>query len=184
MRYLTASFVLFATPVLAAEKPFFSLKNTDIVVAISFLLFIGVLVYFKVPKILGDLLDKRADAIRSELNEAKSLREEAQTVLANFERQSREVEEQAKRIIAHAKEEAVTAAEQAKEDLRISMERRIASAEDQIASAQDKAVKEVRDEAIRVAVTAAEEIIAKQMSAARANALIEEAIGTVEAKLH
>ena len=64
------------------------------------------------------------------------------------------------------------------------MARRIKAAEDQIASAQDKAVKEVRDEAIRVAVAAAQAVIAEQMTAAQGNTLIDAAIGSVAAKLH
>lgn len=185
MRGLTISLIVFATPVLAAgDKPFFSLKNTDFIVAISFLLFIAVLFYFKVPKLLGGLLDKRAKTIRAELDEAKSLREEAQTVLASYERKSREVEAQSKKIVEQAKEEARLAAEQAKEDLKASMERRIAAAEDQITSAQDKAIKEVKDEAVRVAVAAAQAVIAGQMTAAQGNKLIDEAITAVGDKLH
>lgn len=185
MRILTVLMTLAASPALAAVgKPFFSLSNTDFIVTIAFLLFIGVLVYLRVPGLLAGMLDKRADAIRAELDEAKALREEAQTVLASYERKQKEVAEQSKRIVEHAKEEARVAAEQAKEDLKVSMARRIAAAEDQIASAQAKVVKEVRDEAITVAVAAARGVIAKQMTAAAANKLIDESIDAVEAKLH
>jgi len=173
-----------ATPAFAASGPFFSLSNTNFVVMIAFLIFIGVLIYLKVPGLLGGLLDKRADAIRAELDEAKSLREEAQTVLASFERKTREVEEQSKRIVEQAQEEAKMAAAQAEEDLKVSVARRIAAAEDQIASAQAKAVKEVRDEAVTVAVSAARAVIVKQMTAAQGNSLIDDAIATVETKLH
>jgi len=173
-----------ATPAFAASGPFFSLSNTNFVVMIAFLIFIGVLIYLKVPGLLGGLLDKRADAIRAELDEAKSLREEAQTVLASFERKTREVEEQSKRIVEQAQEEAKMAAAQAEEDLKVSVARRIAAAEDQIASAQAKAVKEVRDEAVTVAVSAARAVIAKQMTAAQGNSLIDDAIAAVETKLH
>jgi F-type H+-transporting ATPase subunit b len=185
MRFLTFLFVLLATPALAAgDKPFFSLANTDFVVLLGFIAFIGVLIYFGVPKLLGGLLDKRAETIRAELNEAKSLREDAQTVLASYERKAREVEEQSKRIVEQAKQEAEAAAEQAKADLKVSMARRIAAAEDQIQSAEAKAVKEVRDEAIRVAVAAAETVLAQQITADQSNTLIDDAIGSVAAKLH
>ncbi len=184
MRFTTILLSLAATPAFAAKGPFFSLSNTDFVVSIGFLIFIGILVYLKVPGLLGGMLDKRAEGIRAELDEAKALREEAQTVLASYERKSREVQEQSERIVEHAKEEARIAAEQAKEDLAASMARRIAAAEDQIASAQAKVVKEVRDEAVTVAVNAAREVIAKQMTAAQGNKLVDDAIATVEAKLH
>jgi F-type H+-transporting ATPase subunit b len=173
-----------ASPALAASGPFFSLANTNFVVLIAFLLFIAVLLYLKVPGMLGGMLDKRAEGIRDELNEARRLREDAQSVLASYERKQKEVAEQSERIVEHAKEEARLAAEQAKEDLKVSIARRLAAAKDQIASAEASAVKEVRDQAIAIAVGAAQDVIAKQMTAADGNKLIEAAISEVEAKLH
>ena len=139
-RISTLVALLAATPAFAAgDKPFFSLANTDFVVTISFILFIGVLFYFKVPSLLGGLLDKRAEGIQSELDEARALREEAQTLLASFERKQREVQEQADRIVAAAKESAAEAAEAAKVDLEKSIERRVKAAEGQISSAEASA---------------------------------------------
>ncbi|MDX5383230.1 MAG: F0F1 ATP synthase subunit B [Rhodobacterales bacterium] len=181
---LVPALLLAASPAFAAGGPFFSLKNTDFVVLLAFLLFIGVLFYFKVPGMIGGLLDKRADTIRGELEEARALREEAQTLLASYERKQKEVQEQADRIIAQAKDEAATAAEQAKADLQKSIARRIAAAEDQIASAEAAAIKEVRDRAVVIAIGAARDLIAKQMTAADGNKLIDEGIDIVDAKLH
>ncbi|MEQ6249102.1 F0F1 ATP synthase subunit B [Sulfitobacter sp. HNIBRBA3233] len=182
---LTSALALLgATPAFAAKGPFVSLGNTDFIVLLAFLLFIAVLFYFNVPKLLGGMLDKRADGIRSELEEARKLREDAQTLLASYERKQKDVQEQADRIVASAKEEAAIAGEQAKADLAKSVERRLNAAEEQIASAQSAAVKEVRDQAIVVAVAAARDVIAKQMTAAEANRLIDDSIEQVDAKLH
>jgi F-type H+-transporting ATPase subunit b len=183
-RILAAALALAASPAFAASGPFFSLKNTDFIVLISFLLFVGVLVYFKVPGMLTGLLDKRAAQIRADLDEARALREEAQKLLAGYERKQREVAEQAERIVRHAREEAANAAEEAKAALQASMARRLSAAQDQIASAEAAAVREVRDRAVQVAVAAAGDAIAKAMTADRANRLIEESIREVEAKLH
>ena len=148
------------------------------------MIFIGVLVYFKVPGMLTGLLDKRAEGIQTEIDEARALREEAQTLLASFERKQRDVQEQADRIVAAAKESAAEAAEQAKLDLEKSIERRVRAAEDQIASAESSAVRQVRDEAVRIAIGTASEVIARDMTADRANAMFDDAVKTVEAKLH
>lgn len=184
MKKLTLLFTLAASPALAATGPFFSLHNTNFIVLLAFLLFIGVLIYFKVPGKIGALLDKRAEGIQSELSEAKALREEAQTLLASYERKQREVQEQSERIVAHAREEAEVAAAQAKEDLQASITRRLQAAEDQIASAEAAAIRAVRDQAIAVAIAAAGDVIGKKMTAESGNALIDDAIGVVEAKLH
>jgi len=183
-RFALLASLVTATPAFAAKGPFFSLYNTNFVVLIAFIIFVGVLVYYKVPGMLTAALDKRADGIRKDLEDAKALREEAQSILATYERKQREVQAQAERIVATAKTEASAAAEQAKEDLKASIARRLAAAEDQIASAQSAAVKEVRDRAVSVALAAAGDVIAKGMTAADANKLIDEAIGVVEAKLH
>lgn len=175
--------LLSASPAWAAGGGI-SLKNTDFVVLLGLIVFIGVLVYFKVPGMIGKMLDGRAEGIEAELNEARSLREEAQSLLATFERRQREVQDQAARIVEAAKEEANVAAQQARADLENSLKRRMAAAEDQIANAQAAAIKEVRDQSVVVAIAAAREVIAKQMTAAQSNAMIEDAIDQVEAKLH
>lgn len=181
---MTALFAALASPAFAASGPFVSLKNTDFVVLIAFLIFVGILLYFKVPGKVGEMLDSRANTIKAELEEAKSLREEAQELLASYERKQKDVQEQADRIVASAKEEAMNAAEAAKGEIETSIARRLASAEEKIASAQADAVKEVRDRAIQVAVGAAKSVVAKQMDAKGANSLIDDAIATVGAKLH
>lgn len=175
---------LAASPALAASGPFFSLKNTDFVVLISFLVFVGILVYYKVPGMVGGLLDKRAEQIKAELEEARALREEAKTLLASYERKQKEVKEQADQIVTSAKASAEAAAAQAKVDLANSIARRLAAAEEQIAAAESSAVREVREKAISVAVAAAGEVLAKQMTAEAASTSIDAAIAQVEAKLH
>lgn len=182
---LVAFSVMAAAPAFAAgDAGWTDLANTNMVVTLAFLLFVTFLGYMGVHKMLGTQLDNRADGIKSELEEARALREEAQTILATYERQQKEVAKQAERIVAHAKEEAANAAAAAKEDLKASIARRLANAEDQIVSAQAAAVKEVRDTAAQVAVAAARDVIAKQMTATEGNSLIDDAIKTVEAKLH
>jgi len=173
-----------ASPAFAASGPFFSLGNTDFVVLLGFIVFIAVLFYFKVPGMIGGALDTRAEGIKSELDEARALHEEARSLLASYERKQREVQTQADAIVAAAKEDAARAAEQAKVDLEHSIARRLAAAQDQIASAESSAVKEVRDQAVSVAVSAANAVLAKQMTATQANKLIDAAIADVGEKLH
>jgi F-type H+-transporting ATPase subunit b len=160
MKFKLATLItLAASPALAASKnpfssDFWHLDNTDLIVLIAFIIFIGVLIKYKVPGMLTGLLDKRAEGIKSDLDEAKALREEAQTLLASYERKQREVQAQADRIVANAKEEAILA------------------------------IREVRNQAVKVAVAAATDVIATQTTPADANKLIDDAIAEVSAKLH
>ncbi|NEY90551.1 F0F1 ATP synthase subunit B [Tabrizicola oligotrophica] len=176
--------LLAASPAFAAGGPFLSLRNTNFVVLIAFLVFIAILLWAKVPAKLGGMLDARAMQIKAELDEAKALREEARALLSSYEKKQKDVQEQSDRIVAQAKEEALAAAKQAKEDLKASIARRLAAAEDQIASAEAGALRQVREKAVSVAIAAATDILAKQTTAEAASASIDEAIAQVEAKLH
>jgi F-type H+-transporting ATPase subunit b len=177
---------LAAGPAFAAsgDYGFFSLRNSDFVVLIAFLVFLGILVYFGVPGQLGKMLDGRAEGIRKDLAEARALREEAQSLLASYERKQRDVQEQADRIVESARAEASRAAEQAKQDIAASIERRLTAAEEKIRTAQDAAVRDVRDRAIAVAIDVSREIIARQMTTERGDALIDQSIAEAQQKLH
>jgi F-type H+-transporting ATPase subunit b len=177
--------VLAATPAAAApDKPFFSLANSDFVVLIAFLVFIGILVYFKVPGMIVGLLDRRAASIRAELDTARALREEAQELLASYERKARDVKAQAERIVAAAREDAQIAANAARVELEANIARRLRAAEEQIAAAEAEALRAVRERAIAVAVAAAGDVLARQTTAERAAASIDAAIAEVGARLH
>ena len=184
MKKLSILLALLASPAMAASGPFFSLQNTNFVVLIAFIAFIGILIYAKVPAKLTGMLDARAATIKAELDEARSLREEAKSILATYERRQKEVQEQADRIVSQAREEALAAAAQAKADLKASIARRLASATEQIASAEAAAIRQVREQAVSVAVAAAGDVLSKQMTADAASASIDEAITQVEARLH
>lgn len=181
---LSWALALAASPAFAAEGPFVSLRNTNFVVLLAFLVFLGILLYARVPAKIGALLDARADQIKAELAEARALREEAQELLASYERKSRDVADQSARIVASAKDEAKAAAEQAKADLKTAIARRLRAAEERIASAQAQALREVREQAVNVAVAAAADLLAKGMSAERAKALAEASIAEVDKRLH
>lgn len=172
------------TPALASSGPFFSLGNTNFIVLLAFLIFLGILLYAKVPAMLGGMLDKRATQIRTEIDEARALRDEAQAILGSYERKQREVQAQAERIVVNAREEALAAAAQAKADLETAIARRLAAAEDQITSAEAAAIREVRERAVQVAIAAAADVLAKQMTPESANAMIDAAIAQVGERMH
>ena len=160
------------------------LNNTDIVVAIGFVIFVGVLIYYKVPRFLTRKLDERALRIKEELDEARALRDEAQTLLAGYERRQKEVRAQAEEIVAAARIEAEKAAEAAKEDIRRSVARRMQTATEQIVAAEQTAIRQIRDRAVSVAVAAAADVLRQQVRGEEADRLIDAAIAEAGAKLH
>ena len=160
------------------------LNNTDIVVGIGFVIFIGILVYFGVPKLIFGKLDERAVKIRSDLDEARALREEAQSLLASYERKQKEVAAQAEDIVSAARADAERAAEVAKEDIRKSVARRLQTATEQIDAAENAAIRQIKDRAVTVAIAAAGDVIRGGVTPKDADDLIDSAIREVGAKLH
>lgn len=130
-------------------------------VAVAFVIFVGVLIYFRVHKLAIDALDGRSARIEAELAEAQRLREEAQALLAQYQRKQREAEREAAEIIAGAQAEAARLAVEAKAKMEEFLARRTKMAETKIAQAETQALADVRAAAAEAAVAAAE-IILKQ----------------------
>ena len=153
-------------------------------VGLAFLVFVGVLFYFKVPGMLTKGLDDRAERIRNELEEVRRLREEAQALLASYERKQHEAAEEAKQIVQHAREEAEREVRLAAERLEAAMVRREQTAMEKIAVAEAQAEKEVRETAVAIAIAAATEVVAKHVAGSRADALIDEATSNLRRHLN
>ncbi len=128
-------------------------------------------------------LDQRAERIRAELDEARTLREDAERLLAEYQRQQREAAAQAQAMIAHAREEAQRLSTQAAGDLEQSLARRQRLAEERIAQAESKALDEIRAVAVDVAIAAAREIIVAETDEARGGALLDAAIAALPQRL-
>ena len=153
--------------------------DTNLWVLVAFLFVVGLLVWRGVPKMLGAALDKRADGIRAQLDEARSLREEAQRTLADYQKRQRDAEDEAAGIIDQAKSDAKAMREQARLDIDAQLRRRREAAEARIARAEQQAVAEVRGQAADLAVRAARDILARQDK----GALTDRAIGEVGTRL-
>jgi F-type H+-transporting ATPase subunit b len=158
--------------------------STDFWVVVSFIAFFAIVFYLKVPGLINKALDDRAEKIRRELDEARRLREEAQAVLADYQRRAREAEEEAKAIIDQSRREAEALEAETELRLKDSLERRTRLAEEKIARAEAQAIDDVRSTAIDVAVAAAEAILKEKSGGDKGNALIEDGIRKVSAHLN
>lgn len=153
-------------------------------VLVAFLIFVGALLYYGVPAMVGKMLDDRADGIRKELDEARKLREQAQTLLADYQRKAREAENEAKSIIDQAKREAEAMASETKKALSESIERRSKQAEDKIARAEAQAISEVRATAVNTALAAAEKMLKARVPGQVGDNLIDQSIKDLKGKLN
>jgi F-type H+-transporting ATPase subunit b len=153
-------------------------------VLISFLVFVGVILYYKVPAMVTAALDKRAVDIARELDEARRLREEAQALLASYQRKQAEAMQEADAIVTQAKAEAERLAAETRANMQAQVERRTQLAQDKIAQAETQALQEVRAVAAEVAAGAAQRLIAEKVDAAKDAAIVERSIAELASKLH
>ena len=152
-------------------------------ILIAFVTFIGVFGR-KAWAAIKKALDGRRDKIQAELDEAQHLREEAQGVLAEYERKRREAEDEAKQMVEHAKVEAERHANNAKQALEETMRRREDAAIHRLQQAETDALREVRETAASLAVGATAQLIRDNLDDARAGAMIENSIREMGEKLH
>ena len=158
-------------------------EEAEFWVLIAFVIAIAFLVYKARGAVIGGL-DARAAKIRSEIEEAQKLRDEAQERLAEFQRKQRDALKEAEAIIAQAKEEAERLAAQGVKDLEAAIERRRRLAQEKIALEEQKAMADLRNAAVDVAVAALRRVLAEDLDPARKNALIDQAINALPPTLH
>jgi F-type H+-transporting ATPase subunit b len=151
---------------------------------VALIIFFGVVIYLKVPGTLTSALDTRAQGIRVELDQARRLREEAQALLAEYQRKAREAEGEAEEIIDQARREAEALSAEAKKRTEEYVAGRTRLAEQKISQAEAQALQEVRALSADVAVAAAEKILAAKVKGATGAELVEKAIGEVRSKLN
>jgi F-type H+-transporting ATPase subunit b len=152
-------------------------------VLVAFVIAIGFLVY-KVRGMITGGLDARAAKIKTELDEAQKLREEAQARLAEFQLKQRDALKEAEGIVAQAKAEAERLAAQGVRDLEAAVERRRRLAVEKIALEEQKAMSDLRNAAVDVAVAALRRVLVEDLDAARKSALIDQAIDALPPTLH
>jgi F-type H+-transporting ATPase subunit b len=157
-------------------------QQPEIWLLVSFAIFVGLIARPAWQRITGGL-DTRAERIQADLDEARRLREEAQTALANYQRKQRDAAKEAEEIIRHAEEEAKRLTLEAETALEETLTRRAALAQDKIAQSQARAIEEVKDEAVEVALAATRALIEERVDEAKDEALIDAAVKDLPAKL-
>jgi len=160
------------------------LATPELWVLVSFALFLALLVYYKIPNKVVKALDDRADRIRTELAEARRLREEAEAILADYQRKRTEAEREAEDIIAMARKEAQFYAEEQRKALTESLQRRVKLAEEKITRAEEQAIQDIRSRSVDVAIAAAETLIANQLKGKSAESLVEKSVREISTKLN
>lgn len=151
---------------------------------VGLIIFLALLAYLKVPGMIARSLDERAANIAKELDEARTLREEAQALLAEYHRKRKEAEKEAGEIVAAAQREASTLLNEAKAKSEDYIIRRNKLAELKIAQAESDAVNQVRASAVEIAVAAASSLIADKMDTKTSGAIFKTSLEQIKENLN
>jgi F-type H+-transporting ATPase subunit b len=160
------------------------LKEEDFWEGLGLVIVIAFFLWWRVPAFLAAALDRRAEAIAKELEQASQIRKEAERVLLEYRQKASAAKSEAEHILRETKEEAERYAAEARAQLQVQMERRAKLAEQQIAQAEARAMLEIREAAANAAAAAAEKIIAATLDDAKSRALIDSSIKDLGTKLN
>jgi F-type H+-transporting ATPase subunit b len=150
---------------------------------VALVIFLGLMLYFGVPRIIGKMLDGKIKQIGDDLDEAKRLREEAAALLVEYEQKRVAAETEAEGIIAAAKDEAERMTAEAQVSLAEMLTRRTKAVEDKIAQAESQAIAEVRARSADVAIEAARAVLTDEMNR-KGNQVVDKAIADVGSRLN
>lgn len=151
-------------------------------VAIAFVVFV-VAIFKPVRNKLLDGLDAKIADIRREVEEAERLREEAQSLLASYQRQQRQAVQEAENIVSRAKSDAERHRAEGEEAIKEAIRRQEEQAREKIAQAEAAAIQEVRGMAVDLAIAAAERLLADRLAGEEGKSLADRSIQDIPSKL-
>ena len=177
---LLAFALSFGVSYAAGSKKIISLDNTDFVVLISFLIFVGVLVYFKVPSIVGAFLDKRSNDIQNEIEKAGEILEEAKKILSSIEADHIKTSETIGQMVETARSRAGEEEEKAKKNIEELMKNKLISAEGQVMSNERKILEEIEGRAIDLSLEKVRMKLSKSLSSSDYDNQFDASIQSIE----
>lgn len=152
-------------------------------VALAFVIFVVLAAKYVWPMIAKGL-DKRADAIRDQLEQAQRLRAEAEELLTSYQHQRKRMLKEAEDILAHATRDAAMIRSKASEELKQTLARRTAQAEEGIARAEAEATAQLKAYMVEIATQATRQVVAEQLADKKDDPTVARALAAIERQIH
>lgn len=159
------------------------LHNPGFWVGLATVLVVALLLKLLIP-VITKALDKRSLQIAEELERAVALREEAQLILARYQKKQRESMKEADEIIQKANLEARRITKEAEEQMEAQLQKRMKLAMEKIELAEKRALDDVQHHTVQVAIAAARELLASKLDETTRKALVDNGIANLQQKLH
>jgi len=142
-------------------------------VAVSFFIFFGILVYFKIPQKINELLNKLILDIKKEIDESEKLRNEAKNILENTQNKLNKAKSESDEIINQTKKDSEKLVIEMNDKFHKSAEIKKRLAETKINQMKDAAIKEIKDSSARIAIESVKKVISKSVDKNKLDTIFE-----------
>ena len=133
--------------------------NATFWVAVSFFIFVGILVYFKIPQKIKQTLDENIKNIKDEIDNAENLKEEAKSLLSEHEKKISNSKIEISKMIINANEEAEKNILKSNKEFHILMDNRKKTAEERIKQMKNQALKDIKNTSVKIAISSVERLL-------------------------
>jgi F-type H+-transporting ATPase subunit b len=145
-------------------------------VAVSFFIFLGILIYFKIPQKITTILNDNIDVIKTEVNDAELLKEESKGILSEYEKKISNAKTEIKQMVGAAIDEADKNILKTNEELHVQMENRKKNTEDRIKQMKNQALKDVKNASIKISIQAVEVLLKNSLDKNKLNKIFVSSI--------
>ena len=145
-------------------------------VAISFIIFLGVLIYFKIPQKVIATLNESINSIKHEIGNAEALKEESKNILSEYENKIGNAKDEIKQMIDAATEDADRNVLKTNEDFHVQMENRKKNTEDRIKQMKNQALKDIKNASVKISIQAVEDLLKKSLDKNKLNKIFTSSV--------
>jgi len=150
--------------------------NATFWVAVSFFIFLGVLVYFKIPQKVIGALNESIKSIKDEVDNAETLKEESKNILSEYEKKIGNAKNEIQLMIDAATDEADRNVVKTNEEFHIQMENRKKNTEDRIRQMKNQALKDIKNASVRISIQAVETLLKNSLDKNKLNKIFTSSI--------
>ena len=145
-------------------------------VAVSFFIFIGVLIYFKIPSKINTILNANIDAIKNEVDDAEKLKDESKNILSEYEEKISNAKTEVKAMLEAAADEAEKHVLKSNEEFHSQMENRKKNTEERIKQMKNQALKDIKNASVRISIQAVEDLLKKSLDKNKLNKIFTSSV--------
>jgi F-type H+-transporting ATPase subunit b len=152
-------------------------------VAVSFFIFLGILIYFKIPQKIVTILNDNIDAIKNEVDNAELLKDESKNIFSEYEKKISNSKAEIKQMIDRASDDADKDVLKANEEFHIQIENRKKNTEDRIKQMKNQALKDIKNASVKISIQAVEVLLKNSLDKNKLNKIFDSSVEETKSAL-